>query len=178
MHFRINSEWMPLVFSVLLDVCVFLLPLCWLVFSYGSILRKLHMDISAFGVRNLSDRHSVHTFAFSRHSQRHSMPTSKYATHSKEEAVTRKVSTNSLSNPKTEEEEHRKSLSIFENAAKNGDRCAGVESIVGNDGAKASAFELHTLIADHQHIHHHQQGSSPKDSGCQHKVSSTRIVFI
>ena len=36
-------------FSVLLDILVFLLPLCWLVFSYGTILRKLHKDISASG---------------------------------------------------------------------------------------------------------------------------------
>ena len=36
-------------FSVVLDILVFLLPLCWLVFSYGTILRKLHKDISDSG---------------------------------------------------------------------------------------------------------------------------------
>lgn len=163
---------MPLAFSMLLDMCVFLLPLCWLVFSYGTILRKLHVDISMCGgIRRCAGRcdgvqerkwHSMPMATYG-------LPTTAHPTAIKTSSITQ---SNANANVDDKQQSVRELRTVFENGSDNiGQVCVNSSngSVDGNDEDKVGAFEKHTLPVD---VHPLQQNSTSQGT------SSSRKVFL
>lgn len=155
---------MALAFSVMLDVCVFLLPLCWLVFSYGTILRKLRVDISTCG-GSIAGKYGVLDGR-----KRHSMPTIIPMSTYKEPSTATKTSIRANRNVNDgDHHNEQEPLTIFVNGAKNGSLQNYVNNGNGDGNAdpEISAKERQNLSSDVLQL---QQSSTSTDIASSQKV--------